>query len=358
MLSTQSKTNNTLIAKRNYTFDAVGRVATRTQTRGTDTARNDSFGYNDRSELTSATLGNDNYAYNFDNIGNRITAEELADEIAYSANNLNQYTAIEKSSGTPFEPTFDDDGNQLTVQTATGVWNVTYNAENRPISFTQGTTVIECKYDSMGRRFEKKVTTNNVITFWQRYAYKGYLQIAAFDVSIVDEAEVLSLATTTYWDPTEPTATRPLAFTDHTVATPTTYFYTHDLTKNVCEILSRNGTAVSIATTYDYTPFGAVTASNSSTPNTFCFSSEVLDPETSLVYYNYRHYNPTDGRWISRDPIEEQGGWNLYCFVQNYSISAFDYLGNGLLDWFDCVGACIADNDILNKLNDFFSILF
>ena len=81
MLSTQSKTNNSLIAKRNYTFDAVGRVSARTQTRGTDTARNDSFGYNDRSELTSATLGSDNYAYNFDNIGNRITAAELADEI-------------------------------------------------------------------------------------------------------------------------------------------------------------------------------------------------------------------------------------------------------------------------------------
>ncbi len=327
MLSTQSKTNNTLIAKRNYTFDAVGRVATRTQTRGTDTARNDSFGYNDRSELTSATLGNDNYAYSFDNIGNRITAEELADEIAYSANNLNQYTAIEKNSGTPFVPTFDDDGNQLTVQTATGVWNVTYNAENRPITFTQGTTVIECKYDSQGRRFEKKVTANGTVIFWQRYTYKGYLQIAAFDVSIVDEAEVLSLATTTYWDPTEPTATRPLAFTDHTVATPATYFYTHDLTKNICEILSRDGSAVSIATTYDYTPFGAVSTSNSATPNTFTFSSEVLDQETGLVYYNYRHYNPTDGRWTSRDQVGELESFMLYLFLSNASLMRLDRLG-------------------------------
>ena len=319
--------NNTLIAKRNYTFDALGRVSARTQTRGTDTARNDSFGYNDRSELTSATLGNDNYAYNFDNIGNRITAEELADEIAYSANNLNQYTAIEKSSGTPFEPTFDDDGNQLTVQTATGVWNVTYNAENRPITFTKDTTVIECKYDAQGRRFEKKVTTNGTVIFWQRYTYKGYLQIASFDVSIVNETEVLSLATTTYWDPTEPTATRPLAFTDYTVAPPATYFYTHDLTKNVCEILSRDGSAVSITTTYDYTPFGAVTASNSATSNTFMFSSEVLDPETNLVYYNYRHYNPNDGRWISRDPIAEQGGWNLYAMVKNNCVAYYDKKG-------------------------------
>ena len=278
------------------------------------------------------------YRSNFDNIGNRITAAELADEIAYSANNLNQYTAIEKNSGTPFVPTFDDDGNQLTVQTATGVWNVTYNAENRPITFTQGTTVIECKYDSMGRRFEKKVTANNVITFWQRYAYKGYLQIAAFNVLSVNETEVLSLATTTYWDPTEPTATRPLAFTDHTVATPTTYFYTHDLTKNVCEVLSRNGSAVAIVTEYDYTPFGAVTASNSTTPNTFTFSSEVLDSETSLIYYNYRHYNPTDGRWISRDPIEEKGGFCLYIYIHNRLYTWFDYSG---LDFAVIVVDCV-----------------
>ena len=37
------------------------------------TTQNDTFGYNSRSELTSATLGSDNYAYAFDNIGNRAT---------------------------------------------------------------------------------------------------------------------------------------------------------------------------------------------------------------------------------------------------------------------------------------------
>ena len=160
------------------------------------------------------------------------------------------------------------------------------------------------------------------------------MQIAAFNVSSVDDAEVLSLATTTYWDPTEPTATRPLAFTDHADETPAMYFYTHDLTKIVCEVLSRNGSEVSILTTYDYTPFGSVIASNTTTPNTFMFSSEVLDHETSLVYYNYRHYNPTDGRWINRDPIEEQGGWNLYI----YSPFSIDELG------------CASIKDFVNKL--------
>ena len=43
----------------------------------------------------------------------------------------------------------------------------------------------------------------------------------------------------------------------------------------------------------------------------------MFDGELGLVYYNYRHYNPQDGRWISRDPIGEKGGVHLYGFVKN-----------------------------------------
>ena len=42
------------------------------------------------------------------------------------------------------------------------------------------------------------------------------------------------------------------------------------------------------------------------------WSSEYSDEELGLVYYNYRHLNPHDGRWTSRDSIEEQGVWNLF----------------------------------------------
>jgi RHS repeat-associated protein len=43
--------------------------------------------------------------------------------------------------------------------------------------------------------------------------------------------------------------------------------------------------------------------------------------------YGYRWYDPLNGRWPSRDPIEERGGVNLYGFVQNNSINLFDYFG-------------------------------
>ncbi len=85
-------------------------------------------------------------------------------------------------------------------------------------------------------------------------------------------------------------------------------------------------------TTYAYTPFGNVTASGDVTP-LIQWSSEYYDNELALVYYNYRHYNPTDGRRINRAPIAEQGGWNLYGFVGNKTISLSDTIGNGVLAW-------------------------
>lgn len=57
------------------------------------------------------------------------------------------------------------------------------------------------------------------------------------------------------------------------------------------------------------------------------WSSEYSEEELGLVYYNYRHLNPHDGRWVSRDPIMEQGGWNLFAFVNNNGMINFDYLG-------------------------------
>lgn len=39
------------------------------------------------------------------------------------------------------------------------------------------------------------------------------------------------------------------------------------------------------------------------------------------------YYNPQTGRWLSRDPTGTRGGLNLYGFVGNGSINAFDKLG-------------------------------
>ena len=78
-----------------------------------------------------------------------------------------------------------------------------------------------------------------------------------------------------------------------------------------------------------YNVFGSLTASSGeyAGENPFRFSSEYSDVETGLVYYNYRYYSPGLGRWLSRDPIEEQGGYNLY-----------GMLGNGIANYWDKQG--------------------
>jgi len=46
-----------------------------------------------------------------------------------------------------------------------------------------------------------------------------------------------------------------------------------------------------------------------------------------VAYYLYRDYDPVTGRWASRDPIEEDGGLNLYAFVANSALKRRDFLG-------------------------------
>jgi hypothetical protein len=64
-----------------------------------------------------------------------------------------------------------------------------------------------------------------------------------------------------------------------------------------------------------------------------------------VPYYGYRYYDPVTGRWPSRDPIEENGGINLYGFVGNNGVNNADYLGMEASRR-DCEGehaACITD---------------
>jgi RHS repeat-associated protein len=63
--------------------------------------------------------------------------------------------------------------------------------------------------------------------------------------------------------------------------------------------------------------------------NPFLFSTKYYDWETGLYYYGYRYYDPGTGRWLSKDPIGEEGGKNLYGFVGNSPLGYVDDLGAG-----------------------------
>ncbi|MBQ8479202.1 MAG: hypothetical protein IJ503_02315 [Akkermansia sp.] len=153
------------------------------------------------------------------------------------------------------------------------------------------------------------------ITLHQRFLYRGYLQIACCDLTRSNNP-CLWLIT---WDPSQPVATRPLAIQKDG----TWYTYGWDLTKNICEIYGQHGY---IRTSYTYSPYGTVTMSGDLT-QPVQWSSEFYDAELSLVYYNYRYYNPTVGRWLGRDRLQENAGLNIYRSYLNRPESISDVLG-------------------------------
>ena len=139
-----------------------------------------------------------------------------------------------------------DDGNQTRFATKTGAWRVTYNGEDRPVRWVRESdnATITMSYDHMGRRRAKN---------GQRFFYDGYLQIA-------DDAGNAYM-----WDPTEPIATRPLAWlrpsSDATASQSQNnsnpplsnsnselqlLLYVHDGNKNVSEVIATNGAVLAL----------------------------------------------------------------------------------------------------------------
>ena len=141
----QNYINGGVISQYDYTNDALGRrtAITRSGSMMTE-SRTDAYGYNDRNELVSGTKDTaatnlTEYAYQYDDIGNRLSSLDLGTNRTYIANSLNQYTLVGRTVHSApqgdveeFSPQFDDDGNQTLIQTSTGIWRVQYNGENRP----------------------------------------------------------------------------------------------------------------------------------------------------------------------------------------------------------------------------------
>ena len=269
----------------------------------------------------AATVNGTNYEYAYDNIGNRTSSTEGEEVTSYASNALNQYTMIRRSVEDSFLPEFDEDGNQLYIQTETANWALNYNAANRPTDFScmdeEGNFLtVKCDYDFMGRRvFKKVISGNSTVISHQRFIYRGYLQIACVDLTRTNHPALWLIT----WNPTQPVATRPLAIQKDG----TWYTYGLDLTKNVCEVFGATGY---IRTAYTYSPFGSVTATGNVT-QPIQWSSEFNDEELGLVYYNWRYFDSLSGKWIERDELWEKVSQNLYSFCNNFPCNKCDVLG-------------------------------
>ena len=299
-----------------YTNDQIGRRIQRADY-DLSTSVSNFFAYNARSELEDAAMGTNTFNYRYDPIGNRRTSaisNQISKITTYAANSLNQYTNITDPPATS-NPSYDLDGNMTGYKDWTFVWD----AENRLVLASNATTVVSNSYDYMSRRVAKVVNGQASI-----FAYQGWAMIAESTVT----------STNSYIYGLDLSGTAQGAGTIGGILAAnlngTTAFYAYDANGNVTDLVDTNGAVVA---QYQFDPYGN-TISKSGTladVNPFRFSTKYLDAETGMYYYGYRQYSPELGRWLSRDPLDEQGGINLYGFVQNDPLDLVDDLGMSIM---------------------------
>jgi RHS repeat-associated protein len=180
----------------------------------------------------------------------------------------------------------------------------------------------------MGRRIQKVV---NGVT--NTYVYDGWLLVSEGRARSPSEPGVTNYYT---WGPDLSGTLQGaggigglLSVTIISNGTASTYYPLADGNGNITDYLDTNGVVVAHR---EYDPFGRTVLATGPMVNEFhfWFSSKYLDSETGLYYYGFRFYSPELGRWPSRDPMEEIGGFNLYLHCQNDAINRVDALG--LLD--------------------------
>jgi RHS repeat-associated protein len=104
----------------------------------------------------------------------------------------------------------------------------------------------------------------------------------------------------------------------------TSYFYTRDYLGSIRELIDSTG---AVRARYDYDPYGYRTKLAGDLEAQFGFTGHYYHQPSSLHFALYRAYDGATGRWLSRDPIEEEGGLNLYRYVHNNPVNLFDPLG-------------------------------
>jgi len=105
------------------------------------------------------------------------------------------------------------------------------------------------------------------------------------------------------------------------------HFPAYDGNGNVSALVK--GTDGTISAQYEYGAFGELIRSSgtAAASNPCRFSTKWTDDESDFLYYGYRLYNSSSGRWLNRDPIGEAGGVNLYGFINDSPLAGIDAIG-------------------------------
>lgn len=92
-------------------------------------------------------------------------------------------------------------------------------------------------------------------------------------------------------------------------------------------MLVLNSDTGTVAQRITYDEFGVILDDTNEGFIPFGFASGLWEPETGLVRFGARDYDPVTGRWTSKDPIGFLGGVNLFEYVMNDPVNAKDIWG-------------------------------
>jgi RHS repeat-associated protein len=338
-----------------YVNDAGGR-----RTRRIDSGSvTNLFGHNVRSEVVSAVMAVNVCDYAYDGIGNRTVSAVNAVTNTYTANSLNQYTAI--TGGLVASPTYDSDGNMIWDGHFVHIWD----GENRlsrsepGLLATNGAIGVENKFDYLNRRVVKTVrrlsgrgagypmdprqpgTWNTIRT--HRYVWVGW-NIAA---EITVDANAGTTNVTRYvWGTDLSGSMQGAGGVGGLLAViegdGSICFPCYDANGNITDYVDATGSVVAHR---EFGPFGSTTVASGPLVHDlhFWFSTKYLDEETGLYYYGYRFYSSKLGCWRSRDPIYENSNLTLrklpYCYFNEIDINNdYIFVINRPIDQFDVLG--------------------
>lgn len=208
------------------------------------------------------------------------------------------------ASATPRSFTYDLNGNC----TSDGIRTYTWDAADRMVSieWTPVTGTVrrtELSYNGLGQRVRMVEKTNGAVTSNITYLWTGS--------SIAEER-----------DSAGGTVTKRYLGNGMMVGS-TKYFFTIDRLGSIREITDNSGNIVS---RFDYDPYGSRSQVSGTFDPSMGFTGH-FHHASGLVLTWFRGYDPVSARWLSRDPIGEAGGTNLYAYVENNPINQADPFG-------------------------------
>jgi RHS repeat-associated protein len=260
--------------------------------------------------------------FSFDETGNWLSDYTTSPALSQTRthNKANEIVTITAPAGVT--TAFDADGN-MTTMPPTGTWapscTLVWDAWNRLVSLNDGTATTTNAYDALARRIVKIVSTET-----RNYYYDQQWRSIEERVAGFVKAQYV-------WSPSDRwTMIRRKRSVDDTLDE------TRFVLKEYLDPAAIVSTAGTVEERFSYDAFGPVRfldasfvplpGNTSACAWNFLFHAEFIDAESGLYNYGFRFYHPYLGRWLSRDPIEEEGGANLYAMINN-SLMEFDFLG-------------------------------